>query len=229
MALPGAGGSAAVGLVSPPAVELVVARYAEPLDWLDREPFAGHARTVYDKSPRARHGPGVVALPNVGRCDHTYLFHVVRRYDSLADVTVMLPGSATDGHKWPNALQVLDRADRTRASVFPGREVDGLHTFEDFRLDTYRATHPDNLKANPESVLEPAVPRPFGPWFRTHVARDPDGVRLATFQGIFAVSRADVLRRPRSYYDNLLATVSGSSNPEAGHYMERSWAAIFGH
>lgn len=209
-------------------MELVIARYAEPLDWLDRPPFAGHARTVYDKSPHARDGPGVVATPNVGRCDHTYLLHVVRRYDSLADVTVMLPGSATDGHKWPNALQTLATAERSRASVFPGREVDGLHTFEDFSLAAYRATNVDNLTANPESALEPAVPRPFGPWFRTHVARDPARVRTATFQGIFAVSRADVLRRPRSYYENLLATVSSSTNPEAGHYMERSWAAIFG-
>lgn len=211
------------------SLELVVARYAEPLDWLDRAPFAGHARTVYDKSELARDAPGVVAVRNVGRDGHTYLLHIVRQYDSLADVTVMLPGSATDGHKWPNALQTLDRAERTGESVFPGREVDGLHTFENFSLGTYKASNSENLAANPESVLEPAVPRPFGPWFRTHVARDPARVRIATFQGIFAVARADVLRMPRTYYENLLATVSGSTNPEAGHYMERSWAAIFGH
>ncbi len=209
-------------------VELVVARYAEPLDWLARAPFAGLPRTVYDKSPAARDGPGVVALPNVGRCEHTYLTHILRRYDDLPELTMFLPGSVTDAHKWPTAVWALETARATRRSVFPGGPVDGLAAFEHFALESYAATSPANAAANPESRLEPAVPRPFGAWYRTHVGTPWGGVRVATFRAILVVRRDDVRRRPRSYYANLLETVGGSSNPEAGHYIERSWPAIFG-
>ena len=90
------------------------------------------------------------------------------------------------------------------------------------------AWHAANAAANPESALAPAVPRPYGAWYRTHVGTPWDRVRVATFRAIFVAHRDDIRRRPRSYYANLLHTVSGSSNPEAGHYIERSWPAIFG-
>jgi hypothetical protein len=35
----------------------------------------------------------LVALDNVGRESHTWLFHIVARYDSLADYTLFIPGS----------------------------------------------------------------------------------------------------------------------------------------
>lgn len=209
-------------------IELVVARYAEPLDWLSRAPVAGLPTTVYDKSPAARDGRGVVALPNVGRCEHTYLTHILARYDSLPELTLFAPGSATDAHKWPTLEYVLATARERRRSVFPGAPVLGLAAFEHFALDAYAATSPANAAANPESALAPAVPRPYGAWYRTHVGTPWDRVRVATFRAIFVAHRDDIRRRPRSYYANLLHTVSGSSNPEAGHYIERSWPAIFG-
>ena len=43
-----------------------------------------------------------------------------------------------------------------------------------------------------------------------------------------AVHRSRVLQRPRAYYAALLDQLAVSQNPEAAHYMERSWAAIFG-
>ena len=41
------------------------------------------------------------------------------------------------------------------------------------------------------------------------------------------VSRNDIRQHPKKYYQNFLDELSKSPNPEVGHYVERSWCAIF--
>ncbi|RYZ90483.1 MAG: DUF3431 domain-containing protein, partial [Proteobacteria bacterium] len=66
-------------------IELVVARYLEDLAWLRNIPPQIRA-TVYDKNADSPH-PGALQLPNIGREAHTYLHHIVTRYDELAPIT----------------------------------------------------------------------------------------------------------------------------------------------
>jgi hypothetical protein len=35
----------------------------------------------------------IVNLPNVGKCDHTYLYHIINNYNNLSKILVFLPGS----------------------------------------------------------------------------------------------------------------------------------------
>ena len=72
-----------------PVVEVVVARFQEDVSWTTQ---LGFPVTVYDKS--GTHGP--LALPNIGRETHTYLTHIVRRYEALADCTVFVQGAPFD-------------------------------------------------------------------------------------------------------------------------------------
>ena len=72
----------------PPArsrVELVVLRCGEDIHWSD--PYDA-VRTVYDQSPNGRRLDDALQLHNVGREAHGILWHIVRRYDDLADVIV---------------------------------------------------------------------------------------------------------------------------------------------
>ena len=65
--------------------EIVVAHYRENLSWLEK---VNNARvTIYSKG-----GGGKNPLPNVGREAHTYLHHIVHRYDSLAPCTIFCQG-----------------------------------------------------------------------------------------------------------------------------------------
>ena len=76
----------------PPArsrVELVVLRCGEDIHWSD--PYDA-VRTVYDQSPNGRRLDDALQLHNVGREAHGILWHIVRRYDDLADVTVFMHG-----------------------------------------------------------------------------------------------------------------------------------------
>src|SRR5688572_16556932 len=75
------------------SLELVVARYNENLNWLRRVPKEFRV-TIYDKSDENL--PNAMDLPNVGREAHTYLWHIVARYDSLAEVTVFCQGRPFD-------------------------------------------------------------------------------------------------------------------------------------
>lgn len=43
----------------------------------------------------------------------------------------------------------------------------------------------------------------------------------------FAVSREHIHQHPKHWYEKLLAAVSNHSNPEDGHFLERSWVAVF--
>ncbi|HEX8832632.1 MAG TPA: DUF3431 domain-containing protein, partial [Abditibacteriaceae bacterium] len=76
------------------SLELVVARYKEDLGWL-RNISQRIRVTVYDKHPDNPH-PGAICLPNVGREAHTYLHHIITRYDTLAPLTVFCQGKPFD-------------------------------------------------------------------------------------------------------------------------------------
>ena len=73
-------------------LELVVARHRENLNWLRRVPKKFRV-TIYDKGG---HHDAKHPLPNVGREAHTYLHHIVTRYDDLAELTVFAQGKPFD-------------------------------------------------------------------------------------------------------------------------------------
>lgn len=101
-----------------------------------------------------------------------------------------------------------------------------LDAHGDFQLDRWSASHPTNALANPEQALERCPERPFRAWycanFGGHVRVD-----LVVYFGIFAVHRDHVRHRNGAGYRRLLRYVDGHSNPEAGHYLERAWLAVF--
>jgi hypothetical protein len=101
-------------LQHPPArsrVELVVLRCGEDIHWSD--PYEA-VRTVYDQSPNGRRLDDAVQLHNVGREAHGILWHIVRRYDDLADVTVFMHGKRPSFgfHRRQGSAESLD------ASIF---------------------------------------------------------------------------------------------------------------
>jgi hypothetical protein len=74
-------------------VELVLAvKEGDKVDWAQK--YASDVRvTTYNKgAPLEDSSISEVALPNVGREAHAYLYHIVHRFDSLARKTVFAPG-----------------------------------------------------------------------------------------------------------------------------------------
>lgn len=87
----------AAGSVQATPVEVVVSHFDEDLDWLSKlETESGEAPkvSVYSKGENAPSNFDVQRLPNVGREAHSYLSHIVKNYDKLADWTVFTQGGA---------------------------------------------------------------------------------------------------------------------------------------
>lgn len=77
--------------VSKREIELVISRHREDISWSD---MYTKIRTIYDKPGESNYSlshtmteGNVVGLENIGRESYTYLFHVVKNFNHLADVT----------------------------------------------------------------------------------------------------------------------------------------------
>jgi hypothetical protein len=213
-------------------IEIVVARYNESLNWTTEYPFNQFNYTVYNKGINDHfaktHVSKIINLPNVGRCDHTYLHHIVRNYDtkSLAKITIFLPGSINMAHKKPIALKMLGYISKTKRAAFFAQHSENIRSeFAGVTMDNYLCRNPCNRAINPESKCLPALIRPFGSWYDHHF-----GDRLVksyAYYGILSVDKRDVMQYKKDWFMKFLYGVARHSNPEAGHFTERSWAAIF--
>lgn len=222
-----------------PSITIVVARYNENVDWLDTDPFKNMNIIIYEKGPyhiknKSEHTQSI-SLPNVGRCDHTFLHHIIENYNNLSDVTVFLPGSATMDHKLINLDRIKhaikkynETADishiyKTQQEMCYNVPNDELELFE---LDNWTASHSDNKNINNESALQLSPIRPFGAWFKEnlpHLTLKP----CVWYSGIFIATKNQIHKHPIEVYQRLIKYVDNHSNPEAGHYLERTWANLF--
>ena len=203
-------------------MELVVARHEEDLRWLRRVPTSFRI-SVYNKgisealpeSLHGREGVSLLSLPNVGREAHSYLIHLITRYDSLPSITVFCQGRPFD-----HAPDLHDRL----AALSEGRESPNPFLWYGFLEDTD----------------DPSGRRLFVPW-----SKNPERVELSTgrlykalfgdaspdlfhFRGgaQFAVSREGVRSRTREFYERALALCL--ADPLVPHSFERFWDRFFG-
>jgi hypothetical protein len=213
----------------------VIARYNEDLQWTLDYPFNQFDYIVYNKGvnedfEKAR-VKQIVSLPNVGRCDHTYLYHVIQNYHSLAPIQVFLPGSVNIEFKIGLARKLMMSIIHGcfNEAIFyynPTNKKTILEEFEHFTLFQHFCCDPKNFQLNSESILFPSKHRPFGNWYRHYIGNVD--VNKYIYNGIFSMDKRDILKHPVERYQRIIECVSTHSNPEAGHYIERAWAAIFG-
>ena len=216
------------------SIDLVIARYEENLDFFDKLDLDKFRRIlIYNKgsdlpipSLLENYNYEIIKLANVGRCDHTYLYHIVNNYDNLATTTIFLPGSCSMDYKWKNALKTVNLAINTNKSVFIGKKKDDVLKNEyNFALDKWRASNQQNSSKNAEDVLILCPERPFGKWYEKNFGNIH--INTVVYFGIFAASKEDIQHRSFNSYKNLIKYVDHHSNPEAGHYFERAWLAVF--
>ena len=212
-------------------IQIIISRYNETLDWTLEFPFNLFKYVVYNKGTNQNfikdNVNKIIDLPNVGRCDHTYLYHIVTNYNQLAEITVFLPGSiGSMEHKKNNAIKILKNILKYKTAIFLGTYTNSVkNTFNDFVLTNWTCSDPINKSLNPEDKLCPAIIRPFGSWFKYHFGNI--NVQYYCIHGIFSIHKFDIIKHPISRYQQLLAGVEIHSNPEVGHYIERAYAAIF--
>jgi hypothetical protein len=210
---------------------IIISRYNEGLNWTKESPFNKFRYIVYNKGPNENFCKEfvdkIITLDNVGRCDHTYLHHVIENYDNLSDIQVFLPGSTGDQPKKCKAICILSKIiESGDKSAYFKCEHKNKAINMNFRLQNYVSANKQNRSINGETKLLLSTLRPLGLWFRHHFG-DVD-ISNISYKGVFSIDKRDILQKPKSFYEKIIKDVSSHSNPEAGHYIERSWAAIFG-
>ena len=213
-----------------PTITIIIARYNEDLEWTTMKPFNKYKYIVYNKGDNETfnktHVEKIINLDNVGRCDHTYLYHVINSYDNLSDIIVFFPGSINIDKKIKRAKDILFNIENKWTAIFYGiYTLDLKKTFYNFTLDEWKCTDKQNFSKNPENKLKLSELRPFNKWFDNKF----ENIIVNTYCwfGIFSIDKRDILQHPKSRYENIIKDLSDHSNPEVGHYVERSWAAIF--
>lgn len=213
-------------------VDIIISRYNEDLEWLNEYPFSQFSYIVYNKGNNnnfcKKNVKNVVQLENVGKNDHTYLYHIVENYSKLNNILVFFPGSLNLNYKKDKAKIILINIinNNYKNAFFVGHyQKSILNSFYDFKLDNWETSDKQNLMLNNEKALQLCSIRPYNQWYKYFFGNQP--AHWSTWWGIFSVDKRDIIRHPQQRYAILMNILSKHSNPEAGHYIERSWGAIF--
>lgn len=239
----------------PIIVSIVVARYKEDLAWLcelsQLAPQYVLRFYVYDKGPddtpdtfdkksalcaRLSEFAESLAwqrLPNVGRETHTYVHHMLAHYDQYQaekdqqHYLLFVQGDIRDHMKGPSHAVFL------RALIEDARRHGtsrSLHIVE-YNQHDFRPGLPipndARRQRKGEGVIELSDPYPFGPWYQS-VFGAPLPARVPWWHAaVFCIKVDRVAMHPKALYETLLSDHLATLNPEAGHYMERSWYLMY--
>ena len=217
-------------------IQMIVARYNESIDWIHDDWIHDYQipTIIYNKGTKLANefkiNNIIIDLPNIGREGHTYLHHIITNYDNLADITVFFPGSLNklqnkygNTYKYEKARCVMKHAIQGKG-VIMGCNINNLPLkLYNFTLTNWECTDKSNLKGSC-SKTELATIRPFKKWYNHFFKNKPCNYFVTG--SIFAIDKKNILQHPLIYYIKLILELQ-SHNPEAGHFLERSWAAVF--
>jgi hypothetical protein len=209
--------------------EIVVAHYNENLEWLTH---VSAEVTVYSKGdPPAKDFERTSRLPNIGREGHTFLYHIVSRYDTLADTTLFLQG---DIHAWndgtPPHTELSLAELRERSLTLTGHSATGFGVPGRFSLWDGMQWDKDPkrwLERRGKGMrMSDLTPGQF--WRYIFGKEHPESIAW-TGSGIFAVTSKSLRQRPLTFWHSLLNHFEevNHANPEEGHFLERFWMSIF--
>ncbi len=213
---------------------IIIARYKEDISYLLNDEFNDYNIIIYNKGDNIKNEKiinkcKIIQLPNVGKCDHTYLYHIIQNYNNLPNVTIFLPASFYYmEQKKTNASKVMNKVKETNNSAFPvinyNRPVKKNKNLYNYVEKMYVTRFKDNQDNKySKTVLSPI--RPYGKWFEHHFPNND--CPYVTYMGIFAISKEDIHKNSIEKYRELISYVDKDLNPEASFFIERCWAPLF--
>lgn len=199
---------------------IVIARYNESLEWIDKclTPIQKRSVWIYNKGDDEISVVGVPSnqiqrLPNVGREAHTYLTHVLRHWDKLPSQLWFLQGNPFDHLEINSDFDTVQKWFRIWTNKI---YLNGFspNMCREFPLNKH------------ETSAGELTDMPFGTWLEKYTGKMYRPPLTWYIGACFGCSRAQVQHRTREYYESLLEQLQTKS-PEAAWYMERAWMYIF--
>lgn len=202
--------------------EIVVARYSEDLSWAKNNSVVNNDTneqttlleccTIYNKGQDI--DLPCTKLENIGHEGHTYIHHIIENYDNLADYTMFVQGDPF-GHMRPTGISFYDHV----AQVLNGENLPNFFWLNThmFRTDFEYIREPYSKWPNVRYAYE----RVFGeePLFETWI-----------FGGgaQFCVSKEQILKRPLSFYQNIMSIFEHNPGTEVWEEMDEFSQKLLG-
>jgi hypothetical protein len=188
-------------------IEIIISRYNEDLKWTLESPFNQYKYTVYNKGDNENFEKSnvkqIITLPNVGKCDHTYLYHIINNYNNLSDIVVFFPGSVDLKYKRKIAVKLLKEINIRNNAIFISlNEYDIKKLHYNFKMSHYETKHIKNRSKNGEKLLKKSNIRPFGLWFENMFGDLK--INCLIYYGIFSIDKNDILQHPVTRYEVLI-------------------------
>ena len=199
-------------------MQIVVARYNENIDHLE---FFNDITVIYNKGDDTINPifKNIIKLINVGREEHTYLYHIINNYDNLAERTFFMQGK-TDDHK------MLEFIEYFKNKSFVGK-ISNLYIELLKKPIEFDKKYLLSFKNN--SLLR-SIYTPYQ--FITNILNIDisNDIKFDMVWGAnFSVSRYLIHKKPIEFYKNIIKYLEFYNNPEEGHFFERSWYLIYNH
>ena len=196
--------------------QIIIAYYSENLSWII--PYK-ELCFIYNKSEKPLNFINSYQIKNVGRESHTYLMHIINNWNNLAEITLFCQGRISDHNPYSidyylnyssyrNKEMIINlNCHKTNCFRFWGHVLINLNKNSNFQWSKYN----------------------FGDWWNIYVKKPkPKEKEFCWSSGaIFSISKKLIYSNSLEYYKHLLSCLEYSSNPEEGHYFERSWYYIF--
>jgi hypothetical protein len=216
-------------------IQVVIARYNEPLDhlmWITEYPHLIYNRgeSIDVSRPDPKFPLQVVDLTlyaNCGREPYIYISHIIHHYNRLADITIFSRAHHKNDDEndiYTNAKFKIDVVGFADKSIEFTPENDGFMYLipKCIPLDDFlgQKVNQYNKKYGTDQfdVL----------WdgYNDILSFNSDKRRFSPV-GHFAVTKEAVLRRSREFYISLAKTLSHEADPAVGHFYRRAWWAVF--
>jgi hypothetical protein len=197
--------------------QIVIARYNEDIKYLLKY---SNISIVYNKGDdNIPLNFNYINLPNIGRESHTYLYHIIKNYDNLANKTLFIQGNINDHKLFPLNDYLYNEND------FVGNKskhhINFLKNHIDHKGKYLKALYNGDLKKSKYTPYE---------WINL-IGIDIQNINdfEMVWGANFSVSKDLIHKKPKIFYENIIKYLEYDKNPEEGHYFERSWNLIFNH
>jgi hypothetical protein len=71
------------------------------------------------------------------------------------------------------------------------------------------------------------IDKTLGEWYQGHFGKPYPASPPWYIHALFSVKRERILQYPREFYEKLIRDLEGATDPEVGHFFEKTWYLMF--
>ena len=217
--------------------QIIITRYNETIDWIDYIIDQADSIVIYNKGsneelfknytpePYKMEKIKIIKLPNIGRIDHTLVYHILENWDNLPEILVSLPASILMCYRKGAYLSAMRKKLPYTKDYFGGFYSPRFSIVPrdyNYTIDNYQAEGKCNRN---ENKFVKSEFKDFQTWKESIIDSRP--MRYIAKRGMFSVCKENIKHISKDIYYNLLASLSVGDNIENGHFAERIWAHLF--